>query len=133
MSLQQTLLPKKKPTPTILIVDNNQDAVDIVDSILTQHHFSALRAYSGQECLEIVRSCTVDVIVLDVMMPGMDGLEVCRHLKQDASTPPIILLTAKDDMATRSAGMLLGVSEFLVKPVNPRTLIARIHTLLLTR
>jgi DNA-binding response OmpR family regulator len=75
----------------------------------------------------------VDVIVLDVMMPGMDGLEVCRHLKQVDPVPPIILLTAKDDIATRSAGMLLGVSEFVVKPVNNRDLIARIKTQLSTR
>jgi DNA-binding response OmpR family regulator len=120
-------------TPTILIVDDNPDWVGFVDRILTQHHFSTLRAYSGQECLELVRSRTVDVIVLDVMMPGMDGLEVCRHLKQVVPTPPIILLTAKDDMTTRSAGMSLGASDFLIKPINPRDLIARIHTLLLTR
>ena len=119
--------------PTILIVDDNKDAVDIISRLLAQHGLNALRAYIGQECLEIVRSCTVDVIVLDVMMPGMDGLDVCRHLKQVAPTPPIILLTAKDDMATRSAGMLLGVSEFVVKPVNNRDLIARIKTQLSTR
>ena len=124
---------QKTPAPTILIVDDNLDVVDFVDFILTKHHFSTLRAYSGQECLELVRSRTVDVIVLDVMMPGMDGLEVCRHLKQVVPTPPIILLTAKDDMTTRSAGMSLGASEFLAKPVNPSTLIACIHNLLLTR
>jgi len=125
--------PFSAPSATVLVVDDNKDAVDIISRLLAQHGLNALRAYSGQECLELVRSCTVDVIVLDVMMPGMDGLEVCRHLKQDASTPPIILLTAKDDMTTRSAGMSLGASEFLVKPVNPHVLIACIHTLLLTR
>ena len=124
---------QKTPTPTILIVDDNPDVVDFVDFILTKHHFSTLRAYSGQECLELVRSCTVDVIVLDVMMPGMDGLEVCRHLKQVVPTPPIILLTAKDDLATRAAGMALGASEVFVKPIDPRALIACIHSLLLTR
>ena len=119
-------------TSTVLVVDDNKDAVDIVARLLSHNGIMALRAYSGQECLEIVRSRPVDVIVLDVMMPGMDGLEVCKHLKEIASAPPIILLTAKDDMATRAAGMSLGVSEFMVKPVNNRDLIARIKTQLST-
>jgi DNA-binding response OmpR family regulator len=125
--------PFSAPSATVLVVDDNKDAVDIISRLLAQHGLNALRAYSGQECLELVRSCTVDVIVLDVMMPGMDGLEVCRHLKQVAPALPIILLTAKDDMATRAAGMSLGVSEFVVKPVNNRDLIARIKTQLSTR
>jgi DNA-binding response OmpR family regulator len=117
---------------TVLVVDDNKDAVDIVARLLSHHGITALRAYSGQECLEIVRSRSVDVIVLDVMMPGMDGLEVCKRLKEIAPAPPVILLTAKDDMATRAAGMALGVSEFMVKPVNNRDLIARIKTQLST-
>jgi len=117
---------------TVLVVDDNKDAVDIVARLLSHNGITALRAYSGQECLEVVRSNSVDVIVLDVMMPGMDGLEVCKHLKELPSSPPVILLTAKDDMATRSAGMSLGVSEFIVKPVNNRDLIARIKTQLST-
>lgn len=117
---------------TVLVVDDNKDAVDIVARLLAHNGITALRAYSGQECLEIVRSHAVDVIVLDVMMPGMDGLEVCQHLKEIPSPPPVILLTAKDDMATRSAGMALGVSEFMVKPVNNRDLIDRIKTQLST-
>jgi len=125
--------PFSAPSATVLVVDDNKDAVDIISRLLAQHGLNALRAYSGQECLELVRSCIVDVIVLDVMMPGMDGLEVCRHLKQVAPALPIILLTAKDDMATRAAGMSLGVSEFVVKPVNNRDLIARIKTQLSTR
>jgi DNA-binding response OmpR family regulator len=119
-------------TSTVLVVDDNKDAVDIVARLLAHHGITALRAYSGQECLDIVRSHSVDVIVLDVMMPGMDGLEVCKHLKEISPTPPVILLTAKDDMATRAAGMSLGVSEFMVKPVNNRDLIARIKTQLNT-
>lgn len=119
-------------TSTVLVVDDNKDAVDIVARLLAHHGITALRAYGGQECLDIVRSHSVDVIVLDVMMPGMDGLEVCKHLKEMSPSPPVILLTAKDDMATRAAGMSLGVSEFMVKPVNNRDLIARIKTQLNT-
>jgi DNA-binding response OmpR family regulator len=119
-------------SPTVLVVDDNKDAVDIVARLLFHNNIHALRAYSGQECLDIVRSHAVDVIVLDVMMPGMDGLEVCKRLKELPSSPPVILLTAKDDMATRAAGMSLGVSEFMVKPVNNRDLIDRIKTQLST-
>jgi len=125
--------PSSVTSATVLVVDDNQDAVDIIARLLAQYGLTAIRAYSGQECLDIVRSRPVDVIVLDVMMPGMDGLEVCRQLKQISPTLPVILLTAKDDMPTRSAGMLLGVSEYVVKPVNKRDLIARIHTQLSTR
>jgi DNA-binding response OmpR family regulator len=67
------------------------------------------------------------------MMPEMNGLEVCEVLKDMPEPPPVILLTAKDDMATRAAGMALGVSEFVVKPVNNRDLLARIQTQLSTR
>jgi DNA-binding response OmpR family regulator len=125
--------PSSAASATVLVVDDNKDAVDIIARLLAQHGLTALRAYSGQECLELVRNHAVDVLVLDVMMPEMDGLEVCRHLKQIAPTLPVILLTAKDDIPTRSAGMALGVSEFVVKPVNNRDLIARIKTQLSTR
>jgi DNA-binding response OmpR family regulator len=107
--------------------------VEILTRLLSRHGLHALHAYSGRECLDIVRNHVVDVIVLDVMMPGMDGLEVCKALKAMATPPPVILLTAKDDMATRAAGMSLGVSEFVVKPVNNRDLLARIQTQLSTR
>ena len=66
-------------------------------------------------------------------MPGMNGLEVCAALKELETAPPVILLTAKDDLSTRAAGMALGVSEFVVKPVNNRDLLARIQTQLSTR
>jgi DNA-binding response OmpR family regulator len=107
--------------------------VEILTRLLSRHGLHALHAYSGKECLNIVQNHAVDVIVLDVMMPGMNGLEVCEVLKDMAAPPPVILLTAKDDMATRAAGMSLGVSEFVVKPVNNRDLLARIQTQLSAR
>lgn len=89
-----------------------------------------LTAYSGRECLERVRQQAVDVIVLDVMMPGMDGMEVCAALREMPAgrSIPIILLTARDDMRTRLAGLELGISEFVVKPVRGRELLARVQT-----
>jgi len=122
------------PPATVLVVDDNKDTVDILTRLLSRHGMNVLSAYSGHDCLEIVRSyATVDVILLDVMMPEMDGLEVCRELKQISPSLPIILLTAKDDMATRAAGMKLGVSEFVVKPVNHPDLLARLQTQLSVR
>jgi DNA-binding response OmpR family regulator len=125
--------PSSPSSATVLVVDDNKDMVEILTRLLSRHGLQALHAYSGQECLDIVRSHPVDVIVLDVMMPGMNGLEVCAALKELATSPPVILLTAKDDMSTRAAGMALGVSEFVVKPVNNRDLLARIQTQLSTR
>ena len=120
-------------SPTVLVVDDNKDMVEILTRLLSRHGLRALHAYSGKECLDVVHSHVVDVIVLDVMMPGMNGLEVCGALKAMEEAPPIILLTAKDDMATRAAGMALGVSEFVVKPVNNKDLLARIQTQLSAR
>jgi DNA-binding response OmpR family regulator len=121
------------PSATVLVVDDNKEVVDILSRLLSRHKLTALGAYSGPECLEIVRSHSVDVVILDVMMPGMDGLEVCEELKRLSPSLPVILLTAKDDMATRAAGMALGVSEFVVKPINNRDLLARIQTQINTR
>jgi DNA-binding response OmpR family regulator len=124
---------KAPPPATVLVVDDNKDTVDILTRLLLRHGMTVLQAYDGPECLETVRSHTVDVILLDVMMPGMDGLAVCEELKQISPALPIILVTAKDDMTTRVAGMALGVSEFVVKPVNHADLLARIQTQLSVR
>jgi DNA-binding response OmpR family regulator len=132
MSPENTQVPTSSPA-TVLVVDDNRDMVEILTRLLSRNGLHALHAYSGQECLEIVQNRAIDVIVLDVMMPGMNGLEVCEALKAMDAPPPVILLTAKDDMTTRAAGMSLGVSEFVVKPVNNRDLIARIQTQLSTR
>jgi DNA-binding response OmpR family regulator len=124
---------KAPPPATVLVVDDNKDTVDILTRLLLRHGMTVLQAYDGPECLETVCSHTVDVILLDVMMPGMDGLAVCEELKQISPALPIILVTAKDDMTTRVAGMALGVSEFVVKPVNHADLLARIQTQLSVR
>lgn len=136
--MADTLTPNKGQSPssspaTVLVVDDNKDMVEILTRLLSRHGLTALHAYGGRECLEIVRNRPVDVVVLDVMMPGMNGLEVCEEFKRLPSSPPVILLTAKDDMATRAAGMALGVSEFVVKPINNRDLLARIQTQISTR
>jgi len=116
--------------PTVLVVDDNRDMVDILSRFLSKKGMVVLPAYSGQQCLEKVKQSAVDAIVLDVMMPGMDGLEVCATLKKMETTCsiPVILLTAQDDMTTYLAAMKLGVSEFVVKPARIQDVFARIRT-----
>ena len=78
--------------------------------------------------MDVVRRHPVDLIISDVMMPSMDGLQLCEELKAVAPQTPVILLTARDDMATRAAAMDLGVSEFVTKPVNNHDLLTRVRT-----
>ena len=94
---------------TVLVVDDNRGVLDFLLLLLSKHGLKVIGASSGTQCLEIVRSRRIDLIVLDVMMPGMDGLQVCQELKKSASSVPVILLTARDDLATRAAAMDLGV------------------------
>jgi DNA-binding response OmpR family regulator len=115
-------------TPTILVVDDNKAVLDFLLLLLSKHQFAAIGASSGSQCLQIVQSQHVDLIILDVMMPVMDGLQVCQELKKLAPSIPVILLTARDDMMTRAAAMDLGVSEFVAKPVNNRDLLNRVRT-----
>lgn len=118
--------------PTVLVVDDNKGVLEFLLLLLSKHGLVAVGATGGVECLSIVKSRPVDLIVLDVMMPGMDGLEVARELKNICPAVPVILLTARDDMNTRAAAMDLGVSEFVAKPVNNRDLLNRIRTQLRT-
>lgn len=114
---------------SVLVVDDNRDAVDILCRLLATQQLRTIPAYGGSECLDIARSQPIDLILLDVSMPGMDGLAVCTELAKEERTRsiPIILVTARDDHETRVAGMRLGVSEFLTKPVNKAELLERVR------
>jgi CheY-like chemotaxis protein len=119
----------------ILIVDDDVHAIEILTRMLGREGYSCLSATGGVAALQIVQAQPVDVILLDVMMPQMDGLQVCERLRQDDNLRqiPVILVTAKDDMETRSKGMSLGVSEYLTKPINKRELFTRIEAQLHAR
>ncbi|HVN91836.1 MAG TPA: response regulator [Candidatus Binataceae bacterium] len=118
-----------RQTAQIMVVDDDPDTVSALARHLQREGYVAVEAISGSECLRIVREHPVDVILLDLMMPGMDGFEVCRALKSNPNTAsiPIIMITARDDMDARKEGMHLGVSEFLAKPVFRRQLANRIR------
>ena len=117
----------QEPAPTVLVVDDNNGVLEFLMLLLSKHGLSVIGASSGDQCLNIVKNRPVSLIILDVMMPAMDGLEVCRELKKITRSIPIILLTARDDMTTRAAAMDLGVSEFVTKPVNNRDLLNRVR------
>lgn len=127
----QRMASGNKAAPAVLVVDDDPDLVDLLSRFLSRQGMKILVASNGPQCLEIVQgSPPIDVIVLDIMMPGMDGLQVCAALKEieSARSIPIILLTARDDVETRIAGVELGVSEFIVKPASGRDLVTRIKT-----
>ena len=113
----------------IMVVDDDADTVSILARHLQREGFVAIEAVSGAECLRLVHEYPVDVILLDLMMPEMDGFQVCRRLKEDPATAeiPVILITARDDLDARAEGMRLGVSDFLAKPVFRRQLANRIR------
>jgi DNA-binding response OmpR family regulator len=114
--------------PTILVVDDDADSRHIAARLLELEGYRTREAASGEECVRLVREHeAVDLILLDVMMPGMDGFAVCAALRASGARLPIILLTAKDDMDTRLEGMHQGVSEFLTKPINRVELLARVR------
>lgn len=114
---------------TILLVDDDPLIIEPLQITLEQNGYTVLTAFSGEDALELARLQTPDLIVLDIMMPGIDGWEVCRQLRQ-RSTVPIIMLTALGEEVDRILGLELGADDYLAKPFNPRELIARIRALL---
>ncbi len=108
-----------------MVVDDDADTLTILSHHLKREGFVAIEANSGANCLRMVRENEVDVILLDLMMPEMDGFDVCRVLKAQAATAdiPIIMVTARDDIDARAEAMRLGVDDFLAKPVTRRQLV----------
>lgn len=128
-----------KDAPLILVVDDDANARDIVARLLEREGYRTRTAGGGPECLQAVQAQKVDLVLLDVVMPGMDGFAVCEALRAlpAGADLPIILLTGQDDVDTRLEGIYHNVSEFLGKPINPRELYARVraqlHIIDLTR
>src|SRR5262245_27147708 len=116
--------------PRILVVDDNPSNVDILRARLSTHGYETLTAADGEEALAAVREHLPDLILLDVMMPKVDGIEVCRRLRADASLPfiPIVLVTAKSDPKDVVAALEAGGDEYLTKPVDQAALLARVKS-----
>ncbi len=118
-------------TACVLIIDDIESNVKVLKAKLEKEYYTVLSALNGKEGLRIAKESQPDLILLDVMMPEMDGFEVCEHLKSNFSTEniPIIFITALDDMESRIRGLNYGVEDFLSKPINDIALFARIKSL----
>ena len=116
----------------ILIVDDTPDIVQFLVVRLRSEGFDTLTAYNGFDALEVTRKEKPDLIILDVMMPQLNGFQVCRKIKQDPDLVhiPVIFLTAKDQPSDKFWGEEVGSSAYLTKPVDPREVAQKVHELL---
>jgi len=116
----------------ILVVDDEEDILELVTFNLAREGYAVRCASSGEEALESVKNQVPHLIILDLMLPGIDGLEVARRFKKDPSTEniPIIMLTAKGEEADIVTGLELGADDYVTKPFSPRVLAARVKTVL---
>ncbi|MGE4354170.1 MAG: response regulator [Oscillospiraceae bacterium] len=112
----------------ILIVDDERAIVDILKFNLQKEGFNTLCAYDGKEGLRLARELSPDLILLDVMLPYIDGFAVCRTLRDDGDNVPIIMLTAREEETDKVFGLELGADDYITKPFSVRELIARVKT-----
>ena len=119
-------------TGRILLVEDEVDIQEIVSYNLEKAGFAVDAVETGEAAVELIRNEIPDLVVLDLMLPGIDGLEVCRLLKQDAGTRklPILMLTARAEEVDRVVGLELGADDYVVKPFSPRELVLRIQAIL---
>lgn len=116
-------------TYKILVVDDEVDIVDFIDDYLTGEGYEVIKAYDGVKALDKMRQDLPDLVVLDIMLPGLDGFEVCKRIRTE-STIPILMLTAKDTDVDRIVGLEIGADDYMPKPFNPRELVARVKAIL---
>ncbi len=116
-------------SPTILVVDEHRDIRDLVGRYLQEHGLRVLLADGGDALKRQLRQHSIDLVVLDIMMPGDDGLTLCRYLREHTELP-VILLTAMSEETDRIVGLEMGADDYLTKPFNPRELLARIKAVL---
>lgn len=123
------------PSARILIADDTPYNLKVLHAVLSQHNYHTIIAQNGFETLNLAITEAPDLILLDIMMPGMDGLEACQHLKKDPDTQdiPIIFLTAKSEDDDIIQGLELGAADYITKPFTPKVLLARVKTHLALR
>ncbi len=118
--------------PRIMVVDDERDILELVSYNLRKEGFEVSLCTNGEDALRRIRREGFDLIVLDLMLPGIQGLELCRMLRasEDTSAVPIIMLTAKGEEADRVAGLEVGADDYVTKPFSPRELVARVKAVL---
>ena len=120
---------------TILIVDDEEDIIELIKYNLKNEGYAILTAMTGEAAIKIAKQSRPDLVVLDLMLPGIDGLEVTRHLKKNDDTMdiPIVMVTAKGEESDIVSGLELGANDYISKPFSPRELTARIRAILRRR
>ncbi len=120
------------PKENILVVDDEEDVLELIRYNLDKNGYRVAMAVTGEEALLKVRSELPDLVILDLMLPGIDGLEVCKKLKSDTKTQhiPVIMLTAKGEEVDIVTGLELGADDYVTKPFSPKVLIARLRRIL---
>ena len=116
---------------TVLIVDDLEQNIKLLKAKLLAEYYNVFTASSGKQALELLQNNQIDIVLLDVMMPGMDGFQTCRHIKNNTTTThiPVVMVTALTDIESRVQGLEVGADEFLAKPINDTALFARIKSL----
>lgn len=114
----------------LLIVDDNTHIRELVQVCLRNEGFHVLEAADGVEALSLLESAKIDMVIMDIMMPNMDGWELCREVRSYHEDMPILMLTAKGETAQKVRGFQLGTDDYLVKPFDPPELVARVKSLL---
>jgi DNA-binding response OmpR family regulator len=128
------MIRKVRVMPKILVVDDEPDAIELIKFNLKAAGYEVITAVDGEEALKKARSMLPDLVILDLMLPEVDGLEVCKILRRDqrVSATPILMLTAKAAEIDRVLGLELGADDYVTKPFSPRELVLRVKRLLRT-
>lgn len=124
--MKVNLTPSKQK---ILVIDDEPNIVELVKFHLEREGYEVITGGDGLEAITLVRNEQPDLVVLDVMLPKLDGFEVCRQLRLEQNQVPVIMLTAKEDEISRVLGLEIGADDYITKPFSPRELIARIKTI----
>ncbi|MCO7124825.1 response regulator transcription factor [Sporolactobacillus shoreicorticis] len=114
----------------IMVVDDEPSIVTLLSFNLKKSGYDVLTATNGTDALQLARDTRPDLIVLDLMLPGMDGMDVCKQLRQEKQFIPILMLTAKDDEFDKILGLELGADDYMTKPFSPREVVARVKAIL---
>ncbi|HPD57273.1 MAG TPA: response regulator [Smithellaceae bacterium] len=118
--------------PKILIVDDEKDIVDLIAYNLESEGFSVAKAYDGESAIRMIKAKKPDLVILDLMLPGINGIDVCKNLRANPATSdlPIIMLTAKADEVDKVVGLEIGADDYITKPFSVKELMARIRSIL---